>query len=173
MEDARARRLLMAEARRLGLLHQMIDGDIVAGQADADGPAASEVRGATAGAVTLEHEVEESLRVALDDEQAEVALALARLDAGTYGTCVACGCAVPDERLEVVPATRFCVRCETVGEAGSTVPMPMIDSILRTALREVDGWADDGPDEDDHVVPQPEERAVHRSDAADAGRSEP
>jgi hypothetical protein len=74
---------------------------------------------------------------------------------------VACGQPIPDERLEAVPATRFCVGCEALGEGGPSSPtLPMIDSILRTALREVEGWADDGPDEDDLVTPQPEEAAI-------------
>lgn len=165
MRETRARQLLVAEARRLALLHQAIAGDITAGQADTDGPAASDTRGPAAASVTLEHEVEESLRVAIDDERAEVAFALARLDAGTFGTCVACGETISDARLEVVPATRFCIGCEAIGERGQA-DLPLIDTILRAALREVDGWADDGPDEDDVVVPAPEEAAVHRATAS-------
>jgi RNA polymerase-binding transcription factor DksA len=160
----------VAEARRLGLLHDAITGDITAGQIEADGSAASDTRGPTAAALTLEHEVEESLRVAIDDERAEVAFALARLDTGTYGACVACGETIPDVRLAVVPATRFCIGCEVTGERGArAADLPLIDTILRAALREVDGWADDGPDEDDVVVPAPEEDAMH--DATASGRA--
>ncbi|HLZ48799.1 MAG TPA: TraR/DksA C4-type zinc finger protein [Candidatus Limnocylindria bacterium] len=39
----------------------------------------------------------------------EVEDALVRLDAGTYGTCVACGKQIPAERLELVPETPYCV----------------------------------------------------------------
>lgn len=162
MRETRARRLLVAEVRRLGFLHRAIADEIAAGHADADGPAASDTRGPAAAAVTLEHEVEESLRIAVEDERAEVAFALARLDTGTYGTCVSCGQQIPDDRLEVVPATRFCIRCETIGERGSeTIAMPMIDSLIRAALREIDSWDDDGPDEDDHITPAPEDDAMH------------
>jgi RNA polymerase-binding transcription factor DksA len=35
--------------------------------------------------------------------------ALRRLDDGTYGTCSACGRAIPPERLELVPETPYCV----------------------------------------------------------------
>jgi hypothetical protein len=108
--------------------------------------------------------VEQSLRVAVDDGRAEVACALVRLDAATFGLCVACGGLVPDERLEVVPATRFCIRCETTEErSADAAGLPMVDSIVRDALREVDGWADDGPDEDDIVTPTAEEDAVHEA----------
>ncbi|MCU0484113.1 MAG: TraR/DksA C4-type zinc finger protein [Chloroflexi bacterium] len=37
--------------------------------------------------------------------------ALARLDAGTYGTCEICGNEIPAERLEVVPWATTCVAC--------------------------------------------------------------
>lgn len=36
--------------------------------------------------------------------------ALARIEDGTYGKCVACGEAIPRERLEAVPETPYCVR---------------------------------------------------------------
>lgn len=41
----------------------------------------------------------------------EIDDALGRIDAGTYGVCESCGAAVPVERLEVIPETRYCVRC--------------------------------------------------------------
>ncbi len=49
-------------------------------------------------------------------EQAERRLhavdhALARLDAGTYTTCEACGAAISAERHEVVPWSATCVDC--------------------------------------------------------------
>jgi RNA polymerase-binding transcription factor DksA len=41
----------------------------------------------------------------------EVEQALARLEAGTYGTCERCGAAIPAARLEVRPTARTCVAC--------------------------------------------------------------
>jgi RNA polymerase-binding transcription factor DksA len=35
--------------------------------------------------------------------------ALRRLDDGTYGSCVVCGRRIPDERLDLVPETPYCV----------------------------------------------------------------
>lgn len=40
---------------------------------------------------------------------ADVDAALARLDAGTYGRCEACGERIPAGRLEIRPAARRCV----------------------------------------------------------------
>jgi len=37
--------------------------------------------------------------------------ALARMDAGRYGTCEVCGGAIPAERLEIVPWATTCVAC--------------------------------------------------------------
>ncbi len=42
---------------------------------------------------------------------AEADAALARLDAGTYGRCEACGLPIPAARLEVRPTARTCVAC--------------------------------------------------------------
>lgn len=39
--------------------------------------------------------------------------ARARLAAGTYGTCQGCHGAIPIERLRAMPATRYCVTCQT------------------------------------------------------------
>ncbi len=36
--------------------------------------------------------------------------ALRRMDGGTYGRCVVCGERIPDERLEAMPDTPYCVR---------------------------------------------------------------
>ena len=36
--------------------------------------------------------------------------AFARLKAGTYGTCIVCGEAIPDERLRLVSDTPYCVK---------------------------------------------------------------
>ena len=53
--------------------------------------------------------------VALEDElseqEREVERALARLDNGTYGTCVECGEDIAPERLEALPATALCFDC--------------------------------------------------------------
>jgi DnaK suppressor protein len=38
--------------------------------------------------------------------------ALQRIDLGTYGTCVECGAAVPEGRLEAKPEAARCVACQ-------------------------------------------------------------
>lgn len=41
----------------------------------------------------------------------EIDAALARLDAGTYGTCERCGAPVGGPRLEARPVAHTCIRC--------------------------------------------------------------
>ena len=41
----------------------------------------------------------------------EIEAALARIDAGTYGSCVRCGGAIPEERLRMRPFAGTCVPC--------------------------------------------------------------
>lgn len=42
---------------------------------------------------------------------AEIRHALGRLDDGNYGLCESCGEEINEARLEVLPATRYCVDC--------------------------------------------------------------
>jgi DnaK suppressor protein len=44
--------------------------------------------------------------------------ALARLDDGTFGRCLRCGAAIPDERLEVLPWAAFCIACQQLEKDG-------------------------------------------------------
>ncbi len=51
------------------------------------------------------------------DQRAQIVAALARLDAGAYGTCVDCGQPIPDARLEVRPEAARCVTDQEKFEA--------------------------------------------------------
>jgi RNA polymerase-binding transcription factor DksA len=42
----------------------------------------------------------------------EIDAALARIAAGTYGTCVHCGVDIPEERLQFRPFAAGCVACQ-------------------------------------------------------------
>jgi RNA polymerase-binding transcription factor DksA len=42
----------------------------------------------------------------------ETEAALARVDDGSYGLCGGCGGPIVPERLEVLPAARYCVACQ-------------------------------------------------------------
>jgi RNA polymerase-binding transcription factor DksA len=47
----------------------------------------------------------------------QIAVALARLDAGSYGLCAICRAAIGDERLRVLPEAVICVDCAGAREA--------------------------------------------------------
>jgi RNA polymerase-binding transcription factor DksA len=73
-----------------------VAGDEAKAEADAEA-AAAEVEG-------RQPSVLDRVQGELDD----VERALERLDDGSYGTCQACGAAIPDEVLEERPTARFC-----------------------------------------------------------------
>lgn len=56
-------------------------------------------------------EVLEELGEAGQRELLAIDAALARVEAGTFGTCVRCGEPISEERLDVVPHTPFCKSC--------------------------------------------------------------
>jgi DnaK suppressor protein len=64
---------------------------------------------ADSGQVAAEQGEHRVLAGALGDQLAEVELALAKFDAGTYGLCEADGEPINEGRLEAMPATRFCI----------------------------------------------------------------
>lgn len=49
-------------------------------------------------------------------ELQDVEDALTRLQEGTYGACTACGERIANARLEVNPAARLCVQCQSLQE---------------------------------------------------------
>jgi DnaK suppressor protein len=44
--------------------------------------------------------------------------ALVRVEAGGYGECVNCGEPVSEKRLDAVPWTRYCLKCQDLQERG-------------------------------------------------------
>jgi DnaK suppressor protein len=60
--------------------------------------------------VTAERGEAEVLAGQLRETLDEVALAIARLEDGSYGRCEACGVAIEPVRLEAMPAARFCIK---------------------------------------------------------------
>ncbi len=63
------------------------------------------------------HSTEERARViavvrALRSNLRDVERALAKMEAGTYGTCERCGNPIPVERLEAIPWTLLCIDCK-------------------------------------------------------------
>jgi len=74
-----------------------------------------------------EHEIAPSEGVDIDvslatgdgSRLADVDAALDRIKAGTYGRCCECGDEISQARLDAVPDTKYCIRCERSFESAS------------------------------------------------------
>ena len=73
------------------------------------------------GSETFEREKDLSILEQVEAELAGVEHALSRLDDGSYGTCESCGQPIGDDRLEAMPAVRFCVDCQATAEREARV----------------------------------------------------
>ena len=60
--------------------------------------------------------VDEVTRAHAADELEQIAAALRRVDAGTYGECADCGDRIDERRLRALPATAFCTGCQAAHE---------------------------------------------------------
>ena len=125
MDKARAAKRLEEERTRL----QGIRDGIQREQDEAVSETAGELSSfdqhpGDSGTETFEMEKNVSLLEQVDDELLEIEAAVQRLERGTYGTCLACGRPIGDERLEAMPATRFCVEDQAKAERQSGFPGP-------------------------------------------------
>jgi len=59
--------------------------------------------------------------------------ALKRISDGSFGTCVACGDAIQDQRLQALPWTQFCLRCQIELEEKIDASLSTKTSIPATA----------------------------------------
>jgi DnaK suppressor protein len=111
LDPGEARRALQDERRRLGeLLRDVLDAE------ELDEPE----QGSAGGELYREQALSEAEQ--LRAEIADVDAALARVAEGTYGRCQACGRPIGRERLEALPATRFCVDDARAAEAEAGRP---------------------------------------------------
>jgi RNA polymerase-binding transcription factor DksA len=70
--------------------------------------------------MSVDHATQEVSLELLGNERlilGQVAEALKRIDAGTYGRCTLCGRDIAPERLQALPYTPYCVDCARRAEA--------------------------------------------------------
>jgi DnaK suppressor protein len=67
---------------------------------------------------TLNREIDYTLEENSEHVLAAIEEALSRLDEGTFGTCVRCGRAIAEERLEAIPYATRCIDCKRLEERG-------------------------------------------------------
>ncbi|EZP27593.1 TraR/DksA family transcriptional regulator [Microbacterium oleivorans] len=104
-------------ARELELRAQLsrLDADDAALRVDRSDATADDEHDPEGSTLSGEWQRVDALRASTRDELAQVATALARVDAGTYGVCERCGREIPAARMEVRPQATMCVACASVG----------------------------------------------------------
>jgi RNA polymerase-binding transcription factor DksA len=123
MDKATARKRLDEERTRL----QGIRDDLRREQEEATSETGGELSSfdqhpGDIGTETFEMEKNVSLLEQVEDELQEIEAAFERLERGGYGTCQACGRPIGDERLEAMPAARFCVEDQAKAEREAGYP---------------------------------------------------
>jgi RNA polymerase-binding protein DksA len=71
---------------------------------------------AESASATLGREIDYTLGENSEQVLGEIDAALARIEAGTYGTCTNCGKEIPLDRLEAYPAAALCIDCKRLAE---------------------------------------------------------
>ena len=66
---------------------------------------------ADSGQATAERGEVEALSGQLTETLQDIEDALAKFEAGTFGTCESCGKPIPEARLEAMPAAHLCISC--------------------------------------------------------------
>jgi DnaK suppressor protein len=119
VEAESARRHLEAEQKRLEHLRTSLENEHLHDESEED--SSSELshlnqHPADAASDAFEREKDFSILDQVQAELEDVERALKRLDDGSYGNCQACGEEIGDERLEAVPAARFCLEHQSDAE---------------------------------------------------------
>lgn len=119
IDTSRFRQALEEERRRVVEALEAIDAD----EEQLLGEQAGEEVGfenhlADGATVTFERELDFSLEENSEKVLGEIDAALARIEDGTYGTCVRCGRAIGEERLEAKPYASLCIEHQRELERG-------------------------------------------------------
>jgi DnaK suppressor protein len=110
MDTEQARQRLVAERARLEAVRQAAERLSAGAREAAERELSSaDQHPAELATETIERELDQSVVLRVDLELVEIEAALRRVDDGTHGLCEACGKPIGDERLEALPAARYCV----------------------------------------------------------------
>ena len=126
MDHAEAKRRLEEERARLVEVRSGLD-DADLGESEQESVAelsSIDQHQAELGTETFEREKDLSILEQVEAELADVEHAIHRLDEGTYGFCEACGRPIGDDRLEAMPAARFCLEHQEEAEREARASRP-------------------------------------------------
>jgi DnaK suppressor protein len=73
---------------------------------------------AAAASQVFEQQRDLALRDRATAQLALVDAAMARIEEGTFGTCVRCGKPIPAGRLEALPWAAYCIECQRIVDRG-------------------------------------------------------
>jgi DnaK suppressor protein len=125
MDKAKARRRLEGERTRLQGMRDDLEREREETTADGAGELSTvDQHPGDSGTETFELEKNVSLLEKVEDELDEIEAAFQRLERGAYGTCQACGRPIGDERLEAMPAARYCIEDQAKAEREGGFPGP-------------------------------------------------
>jgi DnaK suppressor protein len=123
MDKATARRRLEEERTRLQGIRDGIQREQDESTVETSGELSSfDQHPGDSGTETFEMEKNVSLLEQVEEELLEIEAAFQRLERGTYGTCQACGRPIGNERLEALPATRYCIEDQAKAERDAGFP---------------------------------------------------
>jgi RNA polymerase-binding transcription factor DksA len=110
MDTHAARARLLAEQERLEGVRQAADRLSAGAKEAAERELSSaDQHPAELATETIERELDWTVVRHAEAELDEIQAALGKLDAGSYGRCEECGNEISEERLEALPAARYCV----------------------------------------------------------------
>jgi DnaK suppressor protein len=122
------RRDLGTYRRRLLEMAGRLTGDVSHLRGEALRPTGGEASTSSTDAEVVNREAEEEVALAVltveEHSLGEITAALARIDAGTFGRCAACGRAILKARLDVLPYASHCTRCARRHEGRASGPRP-------------------------------------------------
>ena len=118
MDPQYARDRLQEEKSRLEGIRAGFDDDELRSESEQDhvNESTQAQHQADIGTETFNRERDLSVLESIEAELSDVEHALRRIDDGTYGTCEACGRPIGDDRLEALPAARFCLADQSAAE---------------------------------------------------------
>lgn len=118
MDSEQIRQTLEQEGSRLGNMRSDLrsGSDLDAEDGDSGGELSTvDQHPADIATEHQQREVDLSMLEQVEAELSDVENALRKLDDGSYGTCEVCGNPIGEERLQALPATRYCMEHAGVG----------------------------------------------------------
>ena len=110
IDTPRFRAALLEERERIEKALESLRDD------ETEEPAAGDNHLAETATATLDREIDDTLEENSTRMLAAIDAALARVEAGTYGTCESCGREISGERLEAYPWASLCIDCKREAE---------------------------------------------------------